>query len=146
LGVSRGGAGGAAAAAAAAAFFVLTLFAGDDEGEGEERERGFFAFFSAASEAELCLRLLGCGVEGGARLAVETLGVTRALAAAAAAAASAAAAAEGERDLRDGGKFGDAIPPFLGRARDSTGFFDSDLRVPADLARAFTGRERPVWK
>ena len=42
--------------------------------------------------------------------------------------------------LRDDG----AIPPLLGRALSPTGFLNSDLRGPADLARADTGREGAV--
>jgi len=101
------------------------------------------------------LRLLGCGVEGGARLAVGTLGVTR--------------AAEGRRAaflphgvegfaavfvffgdgacaslMRRDNDGIDTIPPLLGRALPPAGFLNSDLSGAADLARADTGREGAV--
>ena len=117
------------------------------------------AAFAAAAAASEFLRLLGCGVEGGARLAVGTFGVTRAVGAAAASAAGeaafldlgvAAVFADCFGDvffvfffaavlLRDG-----AIAPLLGRARTSTGFLNSDPCRPADLMRADTGREGAV--
>ena len=159
----------------------LALFLGEEEGqwrrrgeagaepEGERRAEaaGFFFFAPPAAAAavaaaaaapaetpELFLRLLGCGVEGGARLAVETLGVTRAegeseccllalallgVAAAAVFITVFAVVFVRAEDVVV------ANAPLLGRTLASIGFLNSDLAGPTELARAVPGRERAVW-
>ena len=113
---------------------------------------------AATASEDFLLRLFGCGVEGGARLAVGTLGVTRAAAegrgaaflagpgvglAAAAVFVFFGGGASASLTLRDDEGI-DAIPPLLGRALSPTGFLNSDLRGAADLARADAGRGRAV--